>query len=39
MLVTQQPVFRQFWYPVMPYEQLKEGRSRLNYSVSRWYFG
>lgn len=25
MLVTRQPVFRRFWYPVMPFERLKEG--------------
>lgn len=25
MLVTQQPVFRHFWYPVMPLEHLSEG--------------
>lgn len=25
MLITQQPVFRRFWYPVIPYQQLAEG--------------
>lgn len=25
MLVTQQPVFRRFWYPVIPYSQLQAG--------------
>lgn len=25
MLVTQQPIFRRFWYPVFPIEQLTEG--------------
>lgn len=25
MLVTQQPIFRRFWYPVMPCEQLQAG--------------
>ena len=25
MLVTQYPVFRQFWYPVMPLERLRQG--------------
>jgi len=25
MLVTQQPVFRRFWYPVVPVQQLSEG--------------
>ncbi len=25
MLVTQQPIFRRFWYPVMPRQRLAEG--------------
>ncbi len=25
MLVTQQPVFRRFWYPVVPFQQLAQG--------------
>ena len=25
MLVTQQPVMRRFWYPVIPMDQLRDG--------------
>ena len=39
MLVTQHPVFRQFWYPVMPLERLRSGPqafSLLGQSLALW---
>jgi len=38
MLVMDHPVFRRFWYPVIPVEHLKDGPQRSSFLVNRWRF-